>query len=65
MNAYEIEKAALGGAYDEEYAYYLMAHSDWRIGNGDTLINAMESGHLWDDFLADLIASHTQATQTV
>lgn len=45
MNAYELEKAALDGAYDEEYAYYLMEHSDWRIGDGETLTHAMESPH--------------------
>ena len=37
----------------QRYAEYIMDHPDSSrpIGNGDMLIQAMEDGYLWDDFL--------------
>lgn len=40
--------------YSEDYAEYLMANADPTevvICNGDTLLDAMESGYLFDEFL--------------
>jgi len=39
--------------YDGEYGEYIMehCHGERIICNGDTLLNAMESDYLWDDFL--------------
>ena len=46
----------IADTYDEqaEYAEYIMknCHGDRLICNDDTLIEAMESGYLWDDFLS-------------
>lgn len=42
--------------YSSEYADYIMEHSsgDRIICNGDMLIEAMEDGYLWEDFLGSL-----------
>jgi len=39
--------------YDDDYAEYIMehCHGDRVICNGDTLLDAMESDYLWEDFL--------------
>lgn len=39
--------------YSNEYAEYIMEHcqGDRVICNGDTLIEAMEDGYLWEAFL--------------
>ena len=41
------------GKYDDEYAEYILDHAcgDRLIGNGDTLIEAMESDYLYNDFV--------------
>ena len=41
------------GDLDEEYADYIMKHAagDRVICNGDTLLEAMEDGYLFDDFI--------------
>lgn len=40
-------------AYSDEYAEYIMHHSDGGrvICNGDTLLDAMEDGYLFEQFL--------------
>ena len=40
--------------YSEEYANYIQQHADLSevvIVNGDTLLEAMEAGYLFDEFL--------------
>ena len=40
--------------YSEEYANYIQQHADLSevvICNGDTLLQAMEAGYLFDEFL--------------
>lgn len=41
------------GKYDDEYAEYILDHAcgDRLIVNGDTLIGAMESSYLYNDFV--------------
>lgn len=41
---------------DEAYAEYIMEHryGDRLICNGDMLIQAMEDGYLYDDFMASI-----------
>lgn len=43
-------------AYSDQYAEYIMEYSkgDRVICNGDMLLDAMEDGYLWDDFLISL-----------
>jgi hypothetical protein len=36
------------------YAEYIGEHSTRSIGSGDALLDAMESGYLWEDFLESL-----------
>ena len=36
--------------YEQEYAEYLMDHSEYHIGNGDMLISAMDRGNCLEDF---------------
>lgn len=42
--------------YSDEYAEYIIEHSkgDRVICNGDALLNAMEDGYLFDEFLNSL-----------
>jgi len=44
------------GEFDSEYATFIMerAGGDRVICNGDTLIDAMESGYLADEFIAHM-----------
>ena len=40
--------------YDGEYAEYIMANADSEevvICNGDTMLDALEQGYLWKEFL--------------
>lgn len=41
------------GKLDDEYSSYIMEHcgGDRIICNGDTLIDAIESGYLYDEFI--------------
>lgn len=43
-------------AYSEEYAEYIMenCHGDHVIGNGDSLLMAMESQYLFDEFIESI-----------
>jgi hypothetical protein len=43
-------------SYSSEYADYIMenAPGDRVICSGDTLLDAMESGYLWDEFIDSL-----------
>lgn len=43
-------------SYSEQYADYIMEHSqgDRMICNGDTLLQAMEDGYLFEDFVESL-----------
>ena len=50
MTSDEFDAAYEAGKLDDEYAEYLMAHSDHHIGNGHMLIAAMERGDLFDAF---------------
>lgn len=45
------------GCFMDEYAEYLMKNPDGErlICNGDTLILAMEDGHLYEDFRAEIV----------
>lgn len=47
-------------AYSDEYAEYIMANPQGGriICNGDTLLNAMEEGHLFEEFLASIGESY-------
>lgn len=47
----QVVEDAEQGFYDDEYADYLMRCTDAKIGNGDALIYATESGLYWDQFL--------------
>lgn len=53
-------KLANEGHFDDLYAEYLFNHSNspYYICNSDSLINAMEDGHLWDDFIDYLEEIH-------
>jgi hypothetical protein len=39
------------GDYHDDYAEFLMNHTDTPIGNGTMLINAMERQECWDSFV--------------
>ena len=43
-------------SYSDEYAEYIMEHGDSArpIGNGDSLLRAMEDNYLFDDFIDSL-----------
>lgn len=43
-------------SYSDQYAEYIMEYNkgDRVICNGDTLLDAMEDGYLWDDFLISI-----------
>lgn len=47
---------------DDAYAEYVMehCHGDRLICNGDTLINAMEDGYLYDDFMDSIGVKNEQ-----
>jgi hypothetical protein len=40
--------------YSEEYAHYIMTHGDRPCGNGDMLLDLMESGYLLAEFIAEM-----------
>ena len=46
----EFEKAMDKSELDYQYSDYIILHTDARIGNGDMLIEAMESGNYYDGF---------------
>jgi hypothetical protein len=41
-------------AYSNEYADYLMKHSERPICNGDMLLEQMEEGYMFDEFLTSI-----------
>jgi len=53
MNKTNIEAKVEAGDYDSEYAEFIMDNcgGDRIVCNGDTLIEAMESGYLFDEFV--------------
>ena len=61
MKTYTKQEQADRGDFDEQYAEYIMEHApgDRIICNGHTLLDAMEDGYLWDDFL-DSIGFYTK-----
>lgn len=44
-------------SYSADYAEYIMRNcgNDRLICNGDMLLEAMEDGYLWDEFLAEYL----------
>ena len=40
--------------YSDEYANYLMEHSDRPICNGDMLLDQMEEGYMFSEFLKSI-----------
>ena len=50
MTEAEFEAAMEKYELDYQFSDYLMNHTNARIGNGDMLIEAMESGDYYDDF---------------
>jgi hypothetical protein len=53
MTLEEFETAFDNGDLDNEYAEYL--YNNCTIGNGDMLINAMERGDLYEDFMDSMV----------
>ena len=60
MNRKEISAGVLEGEYDAQYATYIMENSkgDLAIGNGDSLLEAMEAGYMMDEFIDFLCATN-------
>jgi hypothetical protein len=56
MTIDEFEKKMNRHLLETEYAEYIMAHSNRIICNGDTLIEAMEDGELYEDFRDYMVA---------
>lgn len=54
MKREQLEDEVSNGDHDEAYADYLINKSGARIGNGDMLIEAMESGNYFDEFVDEL-----------
>lgn len=52
MTEVEFEKMFEDGVYDEQYSDYIMenCHGERVICNGDTLIEAIEDGYLYESF---------------
>ena len=51
MTKEEFEEQADSYEMEDAYAEYLMTKTDVLIGNGTMLINAMERGACWEDFV--------------
>ncbi len=50
VNSAEFDAAMADNRLDDAFSEYLINHSGARIGNGDMLIEAMESGYYYDEF---------------
>lgn len=50
MDSDQFDSAMERGDLDDKYADYLMFKTDARIYNGDSLLEAMESGRYYDSF---------------
>jgi hypothetical protein len=50
MTSAEFDAAMDSSSLDDAFADYLINYSGARIGNGDMLIEAMESGYYYDEF---------------
>jgi hypothetical protein len=52
MTEYKFEELFESGEFDDEYSDYIMenCHGDRVICNGDTLIEAIEDGYLYESF---------------
>ena len=51
MTKEEFEEQADSYEMEDAYAEYLMTKTNVLIGNGTMLINAMERGACWEDFV--------------
>lgn len=55
MTSDEFDAAFEAFELETEYAQFIMANGDRPIGNGDMLIEAMESLYLYEEFRASLV----------
>jgi hypothetical protein len=44
--------------HGEEYAEYIMIHGKRPCGNGDMLLDLMESGYLLNEFITEMLQSY-------